>query len=73
MLGHLKRIQGILNGMSLGMGELKVRVSCIESGQALIRQELSHQSVQIATSNAPMDRFDDRLSRIERRLDLIEA
>jgi len=52
--------------MELDVGELKNRVSALE-------QTTGHIVTLIGTVNQRMDRFDERLSRIERRLDLIEA
>jgi hypothetical protein len=45
----------------------------MESGLSLVRQERALQSLQISQLSHRMDRFDERLARIERRLDLIEA
>jgi chromosome segregation ATPase len=69
----LKRVHTRLDKLDGDLSDLKVRISSIEQGQAIMRQELAHQSAQIAGLNARMDRFDERLMRIEKRLDLIEA
>ena len=66
VLEHLKRIQATLDGMKFDILDLKVRASATE-------QHLAQLSMQYAGLSSRMDRFDERLSRIERRLDLIEA
>jgi septal ring factor EnvC (AmiA/AmiB activator) len=66
ILEILKNIQGRLARMEADMQDLKLRQSAVEG-------HLGQQSVQIAALNARMDRFDERLARIERRLDLIDA
>ena len=62
----LKRMQGQLNRMEADIGDVKLRMSAIE-------HQFAQQSLQIAGLNGRMDRFDERLSRVERRLDLAEA
>jgi hypothetical protein len=66
VLEHLRRIRASQERMELDMGEMKSRSSALEqtTGQIMIL---------LGTMNQRMDRFDERLSRIERRLDLIEA
>jgi predicted nucleic acid-binding Zn-ribbon protein len=61
----LKRIQVQLDDMQADIRDLKVRMSAVEG-------MLAQQGVQIAALNSRMDRFDERLIRIERRLDLVE-
>jgi predicted nucleic acid-binding Zn-ribbon protein len=66
VLEHLRRIRASQDRMELDVSEMKSRMSALEqtTGQVLIS---------IGTMNQRMDRFDERLSRIEKRLDLIEA
>jgi hypothetical protein len=66
VLEHLRRVRASQDRMELDVGEMKSRMSVLEqtTGQILIS---------IGTMNQRMDRFDERLSRIEKRLDLIEA
>ena len=66
VLEHLRRIRASQERMELDVGEIKGRLSALEqtTGQVLNS---------IGIMNQRMDRFDERLSRIERRLDLIEA
>ena len=66
MLEHLKRFQATLDSMRLDMLDLKVRMSAIETN-------FGQMSYQIGGINGRLDRLDERVARIERRLDLIEA
>ena len=66
VLEMLRRIRASQERMELDIGELKSRVSTIELTQG-------HVLTSLGTLNQRMDRFDERLSRIERRLDLVEA
>ena len=66
ILEHLKHIRGKVDVISLDVSDLKSRVSSLEEmqGQLLIM---------MGGFGKRMDRFDDRLSRIEKRLDLEHA
>lgn len=59
VLELLRRIRTSVDDMREDIRELKVRTSAIE--------------MQTATLSGRMDRFDERLARIERRLELTEA
>lgn len=66
VLEHLWRIRASQERTELDLSELKSRVSGLEhvAGQML---------AMLGTMNQRMDRFDGRLGRIERRLDLADA
>ena len=66
VLEMLRRIRGSRERMELDIGELKSRVSAIDLNQGQVLLSLG-------TLNQHMGRFDERLSRIERRPDLVEA
>ena len=66
VLEHLRRIRASQERMELDLGEMKSRVSALEQTTGQILNSLG-------IMNQRMDRFDERLSRIEKRLDLIEA
>ena len=70
MLEHLKRFQSTLDRMEHKYGEITNRLSNLESGQAMIIQHLSHLSTADATAQVAIDRMNERLDRIERRLEL---
>ena len=66
LLEVLKRIQGDVSDIKQEMRDLKVRVGIVEG----------HMQSMIAAqhlTNERLDRMDDRIGRIERRLDLVEA
>jgi hypothetical protein len=66
VLEHLRRIRASQERMELDMADVKSRVSSLEqvTGQMLTI---------LGALGQRMDRFEERLSRIERRLDLAEA
>lgn len=66
VLEHLKHIRGKLDVLTLDMADIKSRVSSLEETQGQVLSMLGGLGKR-------MDRFDDRLSRIEKRLDLEHA
>jgi hypothetical protein len=66
ILEHLKHIRGKVDVISLEITDLKSRASATEEmlGQILVL---------IGGMGRRMDRFDERMSRVERRLDLEHA
>jgi hypothetical protein len=53
--------------------DLKQRMTSLEQGQALMTQELGRIREDMAIQSVRMDRFDQRLARIERRLELVDS
>lgn len=70
MLEHMKRFQATLDRVERKMGELTGRVANLESGQASIIQHLGHLAAAYAVQQLAIDNINDRLDRIERRLEL---
>ena len=66
VLEHLRHIRRVVDETRDDVYDLKVRVSAVED-------HLGTQIGQIAQLNKRMDRFDERLHRIENRLGLIEV
>ncbi len=66
LVGRPDRPQG-------GVTDIETRLTSMEAGQALMRQEMARRSPPIAALDGRMDRVDERLARIERRLDLTDA
>ncbi len=66
VLEHLRAIRGKMDLMALDVMDIKTRMSAVEG-------QLGHMSTQLAAQSMRMDRFDERLNRIERRLELVEA
>ena len=62
----LKRIRASQERMELDITDLKVRVSSLELHQGQILTLLGG-------INQRLDRLDDRVARVERRLDLVDA
>lgn len=62
----LKRMHAQLGEIAMDVSDMKLRMSAMETG-------FGQQSLQIAALNSRMDRFDERLGRVERRLDLVDA
>jgi len=53
--------------------DLKHCMTSLEQGQALMTQELGRIREDMAVQSSRMDRFDQRLGRIERRLELVDS
>ena len=70
MLEHLKKFQTTLDSMQRGIRELKVRQSETHTAVLALRRDQLNDAEVTAGVQAQMDRFGDRLDRIERRLDL---
>lgn len=66
VLEHVRHMRRVLDNVAADVSDLKLRASAIE-------HHLGQIQVQVAGLNSRMDRFDERLTRLERRLDLVEA
>ena len=62
----LKRVHAQPGRMELDIGDLKMRMTAVKG-------HLGNVGVQIAAMSRRIDRLDERVGRIERRLDLTEA
>ncbi len=72
MLEHLKRFQATLDGMQRDIRELKVRQSETYTAVLSLRQDQVSDAEVTAHVQSQMDRFGERLDRVERRLDLAD-
>jgi uncharacterized coiled-coil protein SlyX len=70
ILEHLKRFQATLDRVERDIREVKTRLGTLEGGQAAIMQHLTHLSAADAAQQVAIDSINDRLNRIETRLDL---
>lgn len=70
ILEHLKRFQAGQDRIERKLEEITRRVSNLEMGQASIIQHLGHLASADAQQQLASDGFNQRLERIERRLDL---
>jgi len=66
VLEQLRHIRGALEGVAADVSDMKLRMSSLE-------EHMGSQQVQFAGLNRRMDRFDERMTRIERRLGLLDA
>jgi hypothetical protein len=73
VLAHLRALREDVGLLREGVQELTGRVSAVENGVAGIRHDIANLTEQTAMLNAGMDRFDQRLARVGRRLELIPA
>lgn len=70
---YLRRIDTRLERMELGLNDIKRRVTALEEGQARLHHDIAAIRSDYAGVQLRMDRFEERLARIERRLDLAEV
>lgn len=66
MLEHLNYLRKGQDGMRLDLMDIKTRLTSVEL-------HVGELQTQYAGQGGRLDRVEDRLSRIERRLDLVEA
>ena len=66
MLVYLRRLDSKMDRLAEGLMDLSGRVTSLEHQSALLHGDFAGQS-------ARMDRMENRLERIERRLDLVDA
>ena len=63
----------LLRRMNARLERIEDDISDIKSRLGAVKAAVAQHSVQFAALNARMDRFDERLKRIERRLVLTDA
>ena len=68
----LTQVSTRLQRVDEDVGEVKIRLTALETTQGLMRQEMAQQSIHVATLNNRMDRMDVRLDRMDERLDRID-
>jgi primosomal protein N'' len=66
VLEMLRQQRGLLVAIQLDVHDIKLRLSSVETSVAMLH-------VDIANTNGRLDRCEERLGRIERRLDLVEV
>lgn len=72
ILRYLRRLDGKIDTLAEGMSEVKERLTALELGQAATIREISRLAETDARLQASVDRLNDRVGRIERRLDISE-
>jgi uncharacterized protein (UPF0335 family) len=68
---HLRHIRGRVDRIAEDMGDLKHRMSSLESAMVLVKREVSAGDETDARQQVVLDRLSDRIDRIERQLGLI--
>jgi chromosome segregation ATPase len=65
-------LQNKIEGISVDVGDLKVRISGFEATLGHVIQ-MGHMQSQIAIQSGRLDRIDERIGRVDNRLDRIES
>jgi uncharacterized coiled-coil protein SlyX len=73
ILEHLKRLQAGQDRIERDLKEIKTRLATVEVAQGALRQHIGHLASSIAQQQVSMDRTNDRIERIEKRLELSDA
>ncbi len=71
IIEHLRHIRGRVDRIAEDMGDIKHRMSSLESAMVLVKREVSAGDETDARQQLALDRLVDRIERIERRLELI--
>ena len=66
VLEHLRAIRGILDRHTEDLREIKEKIGILETG-------VGNLGAQYASLSTRLDRLDERVARIERRLELLDA
>ena len=70
ILEHLKRFQMSHDRIEAKLGEIVTRIGSLERLVAGLRRDFGHSEENSASISVRMDRLNDRLERVDRRLDL---
>ena len=70
VIEHLKRFQAGQDRIERNLEEITRRLSNLEAGQASIIQHIGHLASVDAQQQLSVDGFNEKLERIERRLEL---
>lgn len=73
VLEHLRHIRGRVDQIAEDVGDLKHRMTSLESTMSLVKREVALGDEADARQQVTLDRLAERLERIERRLDLHDA
>jgi uncharacterized protein (UPF0335 family) len=71
IIEHLRHIRGRVDRIAEDMGDIKHRMSSLESAMVLVKREVSAGDETDVRQQLALDRLVDRIERIERRLELI--
>lgn len=73
ILEHLRGIRGSIDKLTVSVDELRMRTSSLENHVAGLRRDFSLIHDDIAGLQVRLDHHEERLSRIEKRLELTAA
>ena len=71
VLEHLRHIRGRVDQIADDVGDLKQRMSGLESAMNLVRREVALGDETDARQQVTLDKLNARIERIERRLELL--
>jgi outer membrane murein-binding lipoprotein Lpp len=71
VLEHLRHIRGRVDQIADDVGDLKQRMSGLESAMNLVRREMSLGDEIDARQQSALDKLQSRIERKERRLELL--
>ena len=71
VLEHLRHIRGRVDQIADDVGDLKQRMSGLESAMNLVRREFALGDETDARQQVTLDKLNARIERIERRLELL--
>ena len=71
VLEHLRHIRGRVDQIADDVGDLKQRMSGLESAMNLVRREVTLGDETDARQQVTLDKLNVRIERIERRLELL--
>ena len=72
IIEHLKALRAGQDRIETDVRELTHRVGRVEIGIAGLRRDLSHYEEGTAEQSVRMDRLNERIERVERRLEIAE-
>jgi archaellum component FlaC len=73
VLEHLRSIRRTVEGTHAELADVKMRMTTVESSIGQVLSQIGNLQTQLAGQALRMDRIDERLARVERRLDLADA
>ena len=71
VLEHLRHIRARVDQIADDMGDLKHRMSSLESAMVSVKHEVAHGDETDARQQVTLDKLVDRIQRIENRLELL--
>jgi archaellum component FlaC len=66
-------IYSVLQAMQSDMADIKFDMRDIKNRMTLVEEHMGHSIIGVSGINARLDRLNERVERIEKRLDLTEA